>query len=519
MAEVRKLLAKTMAINRNHKILLPLLLLLGGLVVISGCNSKSEDDPTTVTYPSMAINVTSFSLKADTKVLTGLEKVFFSIDLNKGVVFNADSLPKGTRVTDLVPVINYGSMVSKAVITMEGGKKRQGEVDYMKSPSDSIDFTGRVTLRLSSAEGNEMVYELKVNVHQIEPDSLWWSKTSMSRLPSSLPAPIDQRTLMFGEKVLTLSHEVDGSYTLASSLEPASGNWDKKTPRFGFTPQVRTLTATSDRLYILADDGSLYSSADGLDWQSAGEKWNAIVGGYSSTLLGLKTIDGEMWHACYPAGSVATSKIPNGFPVKEFTNFHCMTSPWASSPVGIFAGGVDAAGEISSRVWAYDGSSWVVLSEDALPALRGATLIPYFAYRNPGTASWDFKEYSVLMVTGGIDANGTFNRALYISYDNGVRWAKGSEYMQMPDDIPGMWNMDNVVAVTEKSANIEPKGWTSITDKKLPQWYKVNYKLDGYDITWDCPFIYLFGGQTENGELYDTIWRGVINRLTFAPLI
>ena len=35
---------------------------------------------------------------------------------------------------------------------------------------------------------------------------------------------------------------------------------------------------------------------------------------------------------------------------------------------------------------------------------------------------------------------------------------------------------------------------------------------------WDCPFIYLFGGYDESGQLRNSLWRGVIRRFTFRPL-
>ena len=49
--------------------------------------------------------------------------------------------------------------------------------------------------------------------------------------------------------------------------------------------------------------------------------------------------------------------------------------------------------------------------------------------------------------------------------------------------------------------------------KKLP------YTVDGMTISWDCPYIFLFGGYTEGGGFNPTIRRGVLTRLTFAPII
>lgn len=147
--------------------------LLAALVAsATGCNKKDddEDDPAYIEPSSLAVN--GFYLKADKNVLRGLDSVYFSIDLQRAVIYNADSLPKGTRITDLIPVISYSQYINTAIITMEGGSKRSGESDYLHSPNDSIDFTGSVRLTIGSSNGGTRVYTLKVNVHEQEPDSL-----------------------------------------------------------------------------------------------------------------------------------------------------------------------------------------------------------------------------------------------------------------------------------------------------------------------------------------------------------
>ena len=36
---------------------------------------------------------------------------------------------------------------------------------------------------------------------------------------------------------------------------------------------------------------------------------------------------------------------------------------------------------------------------------------------------------------------------------------------------------------------------------------------------WDCPYIYVFGGYGNNGMVQNSIWKGVVNRLTFKPIV
>ena len=55
------------------------------------CNS-TEDDVISYTV-SESVRVSGFSLAANDSVLAHLDTIFFTIDLNKGQIYNADSLP------------------------------------------------------------------------------------------------------------------------------------------------------------------------------------------------------------------------------------------------------------------------------------------------------------------------------------------------------------------------------------------------------------------------------------------
>lgn len=188
--------------RRSLRRLLPIALAL--TAGLGACNSDSDTTVQTGYVEPDDVAVTGFSLKADIHVLRGLDSVFFSIDLDRGMIYNADSLPKNTRITDLIPVIKYSSYISSAKIEMEGGTKRTGEVDYKAHPNDSIDFTGNVKLILTTTTGTQRSYQLKVNVHESEPDSLCWGPSAVSKLPARTPNPAEQRTVRFKDDVITL---------------------------------------------------------------------------------------------------------------------------------------------------------------------------------------------------------------------------------------------------------------------------------------------------------------------------
>lgn len=82
-----------------------------------------------------------------------------------------------------------------------------------------------------------------------------------------------------------------------------------------------------------------------------------------------------------------------------------------------------------------------------------------------------------------------------------------------------MMNVDNVIITTMMTGNFEPQSWASMASKDLPNYYRLSCEVDGYNVSWECPYIFLFGGVGADGVLCNTIWKGVVNRLTFMPLI
>ncbi|MDE5791667.1 MAG: hypothetical protein K2H96_10630 [Muribaculaceae bacterium] len=499
--------------------LLPMALISAVMVMgIASCNKKDDDpddETATIVYlPNVA--VTSFKLKADKNVMANLDSVFFTIDLEHGVIYNADSLPKGTPINKLVPSISYSSYITSASIIMKGGTTRNDTVNYVKNPGDSIDFTGNVSLVIATANDEmKKTYTLKVNVHKQEPDSLVWNEMAVAQLPSRLSSPRNQKTVELNGTAVTLIEEKDGSLTISTSSDLYNNVWTKNAVTLPFQPEVRSLTASSSALYLLDSTGSLYTSADGLSWTSTGEFWNKIIGGYGDTAIGLKTTSSGLCYAQYPLKNLEEKAVDTDFPIGGHSNFVVHSNKWTSSPVGFFCGGEKADGSLSDAVWAFDGSNWIPLSEGSFPAMKGASLIPYYAFRTTTSSALKPTELEVWMILGGETSDGSFNRTLYISYDNGVNWRKGDTLLQLPDVIPAMTECDNIVLDTEKDTQLSD-AWKVMASNKPA---KVKWNIDGNTLYWDCPFIYLIGGFAPDRSLYDTIWRGALNRLQDAPII
>lgn len=477
----------------------------------TSCNKSSDTE--TFVYPAN-LAVTEFSLSADSKN-PGLDSAYFSIDLEHKVIFNADSLRKGTRIDKVVPKITFNSTVSEATIVMTGGTTRVGEVDYQKNPTDSIDFTGKVELRIKANDGSiGTTYRLKVNVHKENPDTLVWSDFGWSQLPSRLPSPVASKSVQHNKKIFTLIEESDGTYTLVTSTP----NFSDRTVEqlfLPFTPQIRTLALTDNKAMMLASDGTLWeSSLSMIFWNSTPEKWEAMIGAYTTSAVGIREDNGQKVFAQYPLENLNVKEIPEDFPLRGFTNLVTLVNQWTLSPVAFITGGVTADGGYSDVTWAFDGTEWIKLSQGGIPALSGASIIPYYNFR-PSADGKTMIEYKVWMLIGGKRNDGEFNRTVYVSYDNGVNWAKGVNTLQLPPELPAMTDCDNVVSDKELEGNLSD-AWTR-SGTSGPQ--KVSYTLDGDYVIWQCPYIYLLGGTLPDGTLSTKIWRGVLNRLRFMPIV
>ncbi len=483
----------------------------------TACNEKS-DEPSAENYtstPSVAVN--SFSLQADSKVMANLDSVHFSIDLEHGVIFNADSLPLGTDVTKLVANISFPSSVSSAYIEMSGGKVREGIIDYKTNSLDSLDFSGSVLLRLSDGENLSKNYQLKVNVHKSVPDSIIWDKLAQRPFPSRLGYPRNQKTISWKNSILSVIEENDGSFSMSKTENPLE-EYDISPIFLPFTPRLRTLTAGGENLYILAADGGVWRSQDAISWTPMSEKWDNIIGVYGDTLLGLRNDNGNYRHVSLntSTGNFEEGEpIESGFPIKDYSNFAIFSSEWSDMATGFFAGGIDAGGQTVAQTWAYDGTNWTTISNSSLPQLSGPTLIPYYIYRR---TSSDFvrTEFSVWLAIGGRNADGSPNRTVYLSYDTGVNWSKAPMLMQLPDFVPSLYMADAVIRNFEKSYNLS-QAWKA-RHVGRPAISRISYEIEGTDVSWECPYIFLYGGMDENNQLSGSIWRAVLARLSFPPL-
>lgn len=503
-----------------RKFFIPLLAI--AALALPACNSDSSGDDDYVLSTSSDTAVTAFSINQNNAVLDSLQNVFFSIDLVGARIFNADSLPYGTRVDKLVVNITTNS-ASKIFLYVPRPGMADSIMDYRSSSTDSIDFSqGPVRLSVTSQNGvAERTYSVSVNVHQMKADTLAWQMLQSAELPTTIGSPSAQRTARMDGTFYTVTAGDAGRYCLSVTADPDAGVWQSREFTPGFTPDVASLRAAGRSLYMLSDDHKLYASPDGLAWTDTGERMTYLYGAYGAELLGYR--GGAV--AAYPSGR--EYDVPEGFPARGASLPAEFSSPMGLSPQIALLGGEAADGTLCRDAWGFDGASWARLSVTSrLPqGLMSPALVAYDLFSVP-SSTWIPERYPALVALGGLRADGTVSRDVYISKDWGISWRPAPELMALPPELPALYGQAAFIhAVTLHAPGSAPAAARAWTPRAVRPLYPharfdtpARRRVTGPVTQWQCPGIYLFGGIDATGAVSTQVWRGVIARYTFIPV-
>lgn len=479
---------------------------------LASCNSDETwgSDPQDLSGTA----VTGFSLRSDAQVLNNLDSVFFSIDLVECKIFNANPLPYDTDISALG--VNIASdQCSVAQLFVEASADAEAQViDYLTAPETKINFSrGPVRLHLVSADGqNQRDYEIKVNVASVVADSLYWDEMQGGKLVG-VAGMIRNKTVKVGDKALMLSVGSRGATAISTftpNAKSGGGNWDANliTPVFtdvntmdyGLSLNVASFTATDNGdLYILDTYNHLMRSTDGgKNFSIVENGWLSISIPYLDGVIGLRDNAGSFAYAAYPASiwEQTSGNVPADFPLSGISSAASFSSKWASKPQSVIVGGTTVSGATTGAAWAFDGNKWARIS-NKLPAATGYALGKYIIAETD-TTSWNTTQREVLIAFGGKTLRPT--KEVWISRDMGVNWQKGSSLLQLPKYIP--FSTGASLLVFDKRLDLSDA--TPMAVKPIT--------------SWDCPYLYLFGGYNESGLLNNDYWSGVVNHLRFKPL-
>lgn len=500
--------------NKNTAIIIATL----AAMALPACNSSSSD------YHGAELDgstmVKSFSLVANDKVLANLDSVFFSIDLTAGEIFNADSLPKDTRIKALAATIITDNASAVSLYIPRAGKE-DSVVNYLEHTGDTIDFSrGPLRLEVTSQNGlNKQSYRVRVNVHNMVSDSLYWGSTAYAALP--VPAGTTaQHTVQKGGMAYTFS--TDGSaYSVAATGTYAT--WDAEAFTPGFDMDVTGIIAGADGFFALSTDGVLYrADAAAGPWTATPASFHSLYGIHNGVLIGCTKTGGDYAIDTYPSVNTVI-EMAEGMPVEGFSQAITFSADGSlDSEQMLITGGRCANGTLNAATYGFDGHAWARLSARALPeGLFLPAVAPYYSLRNKAI-KWRVDVLPTMLCFGGRRADGAINTVVYMSRDWGMHWVKADSNLQLPEGLPRVYGAQAIVA--ERTMSVARSGlWRELAAVRLPLGARPETEEAMSRATmaiteWDVPYIYLFGGYDDSGLLNNAVWRGVINRFTFKPI-
>ena len=238
---------------------------------LSSCLSS---DDTTVEY-TYDTAITSFSLGnldryaktaagKDTLLksnVTGSSYKFY-IDQTTRQIYNADSLPAGTRTAAVLATIT--SKNSSPVILMHAKQTENLDSATYYSSTDSINFSEPRLIRVYSSDYSAYAqYTVTVYVHKELPYEFKWHELAQDN--SQLAAFSDLKAVACGDYIYVFGKTDEGTKVLKSAINNGSA-WSSITMNVGLSSDAyQSAVALDGELYI-ADGGKVYASADAAIW-------------------------------------------------------------------------------------------------------------------------------------------------------------------------------------------------------------------------------------------------------------
>ena len=377
-----------------------------------------------------------------------------TVDQVNNRIFNVDSL-------------SYGSDVSKVTTTVYGsGTIGYRYMDdpmnkYYWSTVDSIDFTREVQFMvMSSDESFTRIYDVKLNVRKVFPDSLLWSAPDTTGFPvlSGISSAVRNDSLFcFGTDTL-------GNPSV-SYRSVSAGTWNGANAMTGITDAGWSHRVTVfNGQFCTVSGGSVLVSADAVNWTSVKSGVKSLITAIQDygTLWAVSQ-DGNLLKTTDMADWTTVQTVPAGFPDSAAVMYSYPLATNASLTRNVVAG--MSADTLNASVWTILSGDTVWTQMD-IPADERLRL--------PASAYLTLLRYDDALFSLGQGLDG-FRQ----SNDNGITWYMCNEYVE---DYSS-WNR---YMQLPKSLKGYSSGFSAATDSKGYIWI-----------------------MTDDGR----VWRGAITRL------
>lgn len=397
---------------------------------LSSCLGNDYEE---IEYPSTS-SITSFSIGTlhqtfYVKSSEGEDSVYtdtisyadvpFTIDQINRKIYNKDSLPKDVDITRVVASI---SADYAAVYYVKNNK------DTIWTTADSLDFSKPVTFKVMTFNPtlNQFdfgaSYEVSVNVHKLNPDSLVWKHFENNKFANNI-VYTKQKAVYTNESLYVFGETADGSVK-ANKTSVKRGNissWNEITLPAG--TNIYSATAFNNNVYFVAN-GELYFL----------ENQITKVGNFTGLTNLITVSNGKLLAYKGNENKVVTINSEDNEPTGEESNF---------------VNGYDLNGRMSaiSMPSSHNKDLWrtIVMTNDNDGTAKTDTAANVFSYissdetwvkyqPNYPTKCPNQGNISMITYDGKIYAFGEDFDYFYTSNDNGLNWNQETGYMVFPSE-------------------------------------------------------------------------------------
>ena len=401
------------------------------IFMFSSCLSDSTDN--LVYYDDCALttfSVGKLKIVKDTISSKGKDSTYtttldcsryaFTIDQERGQIYNLDSLPHGidaTKVLVTTMAKNGGSVGIKSLT--------DGALSYYRN-TDSIDLSQPRHFVVYSLRGDSnRDYTVVLNVHKQKAEKFTWNGSPISN--ANLASLSAMKGVACAGKVYVFGHDGSQVRIFAASENNASA-WSEITPSTTLSMDAyKNLAVYSGRLYVYSN-GTLLSSTDAQNWTSISTpSLKQLLGASEARLYGL-TVTSELVSSKDGGTTWTADALDSDASLLPADNLNLIVLPLTGSATGrrlVLAGTTATMSRVWGKVEENDPNaqtqSWAyynVSSENKYnaPNLNGLQAIEY--------------DGGILAIGGsaiGVASPRPF-AGFYLSKDAGITWKSDASY-------------------------------------------------------------------------------------------
>lgn len=420
----------------------------GMLLLVTSC---LDSDDIILTYPDDS-SIHSFAIKdIKTTIIRGKDTIKFtvdgdhypfSIDQQRLIIYNPDSLPFNTNVSKVVLNITTSG---GPVYYMKNGK------DTLWTTTDSLNFTKAVSIdspiiftAFSPDLQTSWKYKVWLNVHKQLPDSLVWGQIKETDFQGSLITG-KQKSVCLENKVYVFA-EVSSQVEVTSTSINDGKTWTRLTALEGINGKAdcSSVIVFDNKLFIVADE-QVYSSVNGINWTSVsvpGSNIKTLITSFTNSpvastrlyaqdkkLIGIsedhivQSATGAEWKI---VGSVSAD-----FPIDNFASTSAYITNTNSDIERSVVVGTVNANDTAAVVWSIlsNENTYTQLS----PSQKSTNNCPKLT--NLSVIYYD----GMLYAFGGKSANNDIKafQTFFSSRDGGLSWQKVTKNILFPSEFLG----------------------------------------------------------------------------------